>query len=445
MRWSIRMAKMLLCLAWFQAASAQPLKILTIGDSLTEEYRFEGLFSGPKVDETVIPIANTRNWVEIVADRRRDVVSFGNFDPNPVAYSDMRDGGYAHNYGVPGFTTTSWIGVIEWEELPQRTLGEIAYRVLARRTCEKLAENLRDESIGVVVVFLGGNDLKSDYAGIFRNEVPPALLQNSVANLSKIVSFVRRNNTTVPIVICTFPDIGATPEVAGRYTDPVLRVRARQRIAGTNAAVISLAGSLGAQVARVDRVTDRVMDETPLYLNGTVFHYPPEDLNPPDRLFCHDSFHPSTVGQALIANQILDAVNRATVSSIPLMANREIIGEVLGLNPDQPYLVWAGSSGGMTDDPDGDGVPNLVEFLLGRTPNLAEGASFLTSDGGLSFTPMVGPARFAELTVVESSNLVDDWTEVPSSRLTVEPDGTWRISPNGADRNFYRLSARPKP
>ncbi|MBX3741783.1 MAG: hypothetical protein KF712_12375 [Akkermansiaceae bacterium] len=425
-------------------AEAQPIKVLTIGDSLTEEYRFEGVFSGPKVEGVPVPVANTRNWVEIVADRRAGLVSFGSFDANFGAYSDFRNGGYAHNYGVPSFTTTNWVGVINWETLYSQG---IPYMVAAMRTHDKLVENLEEEGIGVVVIFLGGNDLKSNYSGIFQNAEPPALLQTAVNNLAQIISFVRQQNATVPIVVCTFPDIGATPVITtnNNYADLSLRARARQRIADTNAAVMSLAASRGAQVARIDFLTTRIFDEPQFHLNGTVFKYPPNDLNPPDHLFCHDGFHPSTVGQALIGNLVLDAINRATGASIPLMQNREIIGDVLGLNSDQPYLTWAGSAGGPAANPDGDGFPNLVEYLLGSSATVADNPLTFAANGGLSFRPLEAPSRYADLAVQESGTLRNDWTAVPQSRITVLPDGTWQVAPNGGARNFYRLAATPKP
>lgn len=74
-----------------------------------------------------------------------------------------------------------------------------------------------------------------------------------------------------------------------------------------------------------------------------------------------DGFHPATVAQALLADILLDALNRATGRSIPRLTNREILGEVLGLDPGQPYLDWAGPAGGFTADPDGDGLPNLAD------------------------------------------------------------------------------------
>lgn len=82
----------LLVLAGFGGAA--PLKVLSIGDSLTEEYRFETPFSAPESAPGVPGLeANTKNWVEIVSARRGEWLSFGSYDPNLLSYPDFRNGG----------------------------------------------------------------------------------------------------------------------------------------------------------------------------------------------------------------------------------------------------------------------------------------------------------------------------------------------------------------
>ncbi len=92
---------------------AQPMRILSIGDSLTEEYRFETPFSGPKTEGSDIPAidANTHNWPEIISEYRSQYLSFGSYAPNLLDYRDFRDAGYKYNYGIPGFTADNSWGV----------------------------------------------------------------------------------------------------------------------------------------------------------------------------------------------------------------------------------------------------------------------------------------------------------------------------------------------
>lgn len=420
------------------------MRILSIGDSLTEEYRFETPFSGPKIGNSDIPSidANTHNWPEIISEHRAEYLSFGSYKPNLLDYRDFRNAGYKYNYGIPGFTAAAWVDVIN-APFPDLFHPD-EFEILAYRTREVLTEHLDEGGIGVVVIFLGGNDLNSPYDEIFEEATPPAFLQQIPNRLRAIHNFVRSKNTTVPIVLCTLPDIGATHKISERYSDPARRVIARQRIAALNASVIALGAELGCQLARVDHLTDRIFDQVPFHINGTIFQYPPNNSNPPDRLFCHDGFHPSTVGQAIITNLILDAVNRATGSKIPLLSDREILGDVLGLNPDQPYLTWAGSAGAMTDNPDGDGLPNLVEYLLNTDPRVAGSPFQFSKDGQLSFVASLERLRFAKLEVLESPTL-SDWQPVPEDRLTILSDGTWHVDPGGLGKNFYQLKAVARP
>lgn len=419
-------------------AAAAPLRVVVIGDSLTEEYAFEVPFSAPDSNPAV---ANARNWPELLSAHRAADVTFGSYNSAYFSYPDLRNGGYKTNYGVPSFTTGDWVAVIQSTILD--TFSSDPVVALRYPTRLALARHLQDEA-DVAVIFLGGNDLKRNYTGVFHDTNPPALLAQATANLTIIHDFVRATAPALPIVIATSPDIGATPEVASKYNDPARLAIARQRVAAMNAATEVMATGRGATVARVHLLTDRVFDEHPFHLNGTVFSMVPDPANPPHAAFCKDGFHPNTSAQALIADILIDALNRATARAIPRPANREILGTVLGLNPDQPYLDWAGAAGGMNDDPDHDGLPNLTEFLLGTPPDHPS-APFSFVSGTILTIPLspIG-MRFAA-PVVEGSSTLGNWQPVPASRVLIQPNGSWHVIPPASDRHFYRLSATPRP
>ena len=147
--------------------------------------------------------------------------------------------------------------------------------------------------------------------------------------------------------------------------------------------------------------------------------------------------------QALIADIFVDALNRATTSTIPRIANREILGDVLGLNPDQPYLDWAAGTGGFLANPDG-GAPNLAKFALATSPPLAEPPFVFAADGQMRFIPSAAAQDFATLVVEESTDLAT-WLPVPSARISVAADGAWQVAPSGGTRDFYRLAVTPRP
>lgn len=418
-------------------ADGLPLRVLVIGDSMTEEYHFELPFSAPDSNPTN---PNTKNWVEILGARRTSEMTLGSYDSTPLGYLDLRNCGYKFNYGVPSFKTTDWLAVKN-SNLSDVFSGDPIVS-LRYPTKTHLLDHL--DEVDVVILFLGGNDLKSDYAGIYNNPDPPALLDQTVANLATLHDFIRNNAPALlPIIVTTAPDIGASPEVFNKYTDPAKRLIARTRIANMNTALAAMATARGATVARIDQLTDRVFDQIPLHLNGTVFSLVPDPENPPHAAFCKDGFHPATMTQALIADILIDSINRATGHSIPRMANREILELVLGLDPEQPYLDWAAGAGDPTADPDGDGISNLAEFAFGTSPGLAGSPYIFTAGGTMTFPVSAMGLRYASLTVEESTTLTS-WLPVPSERITVLPDETWRIQPSGFTKTFYRLAVTPR-
>ncbi|WP_386820712.1 SGNH/GDSL hydrolase family protein [Luteolibacter algae] len=410
---------------------ATSFKLVAIGDSLTEEYTFEIPFSYP----------GARNWVEILHAERPSEFSMGAYDSRYLSYPDRRNGGYEFNYGIPGYTTR------DWEEV----LYDPGSFSLHRFTRNALDSDL--QIVDAALIFLGGNDLKSNYTGIYADPVPPPFLADIPPRIIKLHSYIRNHAPAgFPIIIATLPDISATPDITGNatYQDPARAIIARQRIASVNASLIGLASALpDTYIARIDSLTDRIHDQSPFELNGTEFTYfklPEGNSNPPLHLFTHDGFHPNTAGQALLANEILKAINQFAQPPIPLMENREILSDVLAQNPDQPYLDWAGTRGGPNDNPDGDALPNLMEFLLATDPSLPNAAFTFSSDGTASYLPDASASRYATLTPLQSATLNNDWVPVPPSRLQNLPDGTIRILPSSTDKKlFYIHQAVPNP
>jgi lysophospholipase L1-like esterase len=409
---------------------------------MTEEYAYELPFSAPDSDPTN---ANVRNWPELLRIFRPNDATLGPYKTG-VAYADLRDGGHERNFGIPGFTTANWVNLLNTTNPFNYPSGE-PLGPLYYPTRNSLIEELKTAQ--VIVILLGANDLKQQYNDIFNNTESPAFFSGIVSRIEGIYDWVKvRQN--VPVVLCTIPDVGATPDVSSTYNDPVRIASAREKIAAMNASIVALAARKGEHVARLDLVTNRVFDEHPLQINGTVFTLAGDPENPPDHVFCKDGFHPATMAQALIANQIIGALNEAKGTAIPAFSNREILKNLLGLNPDQPYLTWAQAHGASADpaaDTDGDGIPNLAEYLLGSSP-VVVGSPFtgeFSPAGFLAWHPDAVAARFGDLIPEESTDL-KSWSTVPETRLTREDSGEIRASPAaGAGAAFFRLRAEAKP
>lgn len=404
---------------------AAPFKLLAIGDSLTEEYRFEVPFSAPDSNPTN---ANTKNWVELLHSHRPSIFTMGGYEPSAGNYADYRNAGYEYNYGVPGFKAE------RWEEI----LYPDSFDFLDFNTRRELTRDL--SAVHAVLIFLGGNDLS------LADDVET---HNRIRDfISRIHDYVRANApATLPIIIATVPDIGATPKEQDE--NPVLATPAgaaasRQRVAALNANIIALGSRPNTYIARIDNLTDRIFDQQPFNINGTIFDLEPDPENPPLALFCKLGFHPASAGQALIANEILTAINQFASTPIPLFTNREILSNILGQNPDQPYLDFAGSAGGFLANPDGDALPNLIEFLLDTSPTQSNSGFTFLPGGEATFTPSPSAQRFADLTVLQSETLTDDWIPVPESNIHNLMDGSVKIVPS-SQKLFYKFQATTKP
>lgn len=428
---------------WFLAAvhaPAAPLSILTVGDSMTEEYAFEVPFSAPDSNPSN---ANARNWVEILSLWRGTNVTFGNYQSTAFAYGDWRIAGHELNFGVPGFTSSDWLRVLtaDFDQFPDyQTRAALIAKIPAA---------------SVAVILIGANDLKGSYSQIFNNTQAADFFTRVTNRIAAIHDFLRARRANLPIVICTVPDVGITPHILATYHDPVLRAGARARITAFADQVRLMAANRGATVADLHALTLLYEDSTPFRINGTPFVKAGAPENPPDHLFCKDGFHPSTATQALIANTILGAINQATLQSVPTLARRdEILRQILGLNPDQPFLDWikphALAADGPADDPDADSLDNLTEFALAGDPAVAGPSplDFGLDEGRFHLTfrpsPAAAPDGYLSITP-EASDDLRVWT---TGGVLSEPlaGGLVRASVDGnAPAAFLRLRIEPVP
>ncbi len=397
--------------------AAAPLRVLVLGDSMSEEYAFELPFSAPDSDPLE---ANIANWIEILATVRGDEVSFGPYAGHVAAYPDYRDGGYAWNWAVPGFRTTDLAELVDpplFPSSPEEALDWIS--------CPRIRTQLAGE-VDCAVIFCGGNDLSPLYAGLCTGTVATDRLEAIRDNLAATIDFVRAANATLPIVLVNAPDIGATPSVQAKVPDPALRAVATVRIAGLNALLAELAAARGIALANSFDLTRRLDGAAPLQLNGVEFLKAGDPENAPRYLFAKDGFHPSTAAQALLADEILRALNGRYGFGLSPLANREILGSILGLDPDAAFLAWLASAGlppptPADADPDGDRLPLLAEFALGLSALQPEVASRAVSaaigtDAALRVSwPTDRSGGYVVLVPEWSTDLAGPWSEVPAA------------------------------
>ncbi|BDS06064.1 hypothetical protein NT6N_11040 [Oceaniferula spumae] len=425
------------------------VKVLCIGDSLTREYDIMSVDNGeggtfPSPDSNP-GVANTMNWVEILTAKRNSDFDFGHYATQ----------GHDYNYAVPGYDSVMWI-----EEIIEAGFTDPLFYVRFR-----MREDY--DEVDVVVIMVGGNDVRGNYGDLYDPEpgdVTPTQFKNTVlTNLGKIIDEIRDVNETVPIVLADVPDLTAAPDIIADHPDPAKRANVTVIVNELNQDIAALAANRGATLAPVSSLTDRLLSPDPVYIGAIemIKDKDPMRNNRPLYLFCKEGLHPSTNGQAVIANTMVTAINTATGSSIQPLASREIISLLPGIEANQPYLGWAGAAGltdlSMTADADGDGIPNLGEYLLGLNPLVVNNDHLMdleTIDGAdtltLSYTPDTDALLLADVEVKYSTQL-ESWLPLPSGSLIDMGNGTFQVQlptadiPGGNDRAFLRMEFVLKP
>ena len=117
------------------------------------------------------------------------------------------------------------------------------------------------------------------------------------------------------------------------------------------------------------------------------------------------------------------------------------------LPPADPYDAWIGGYAGISgtgkqEDPDGDGVPNGLEFLLGWNPtdglSRFSGTLERSVDGALRLAWPSGPG--AVFTIRSSSDL-RDWSRIEAvvTGRAGETSFGWDVPGAAGNHRFYRI------
>jgi hypothetical protein len=257
-----------------------------LGDSYTDEYR----------QFMLDPRGHARNWVEILNATRG--VHFGPYAHIPLA--EPRDAGFIYDWARGGATSTDMIN----------------------NQLSGLVSQVRHGQVQTASVFIGGNDFLYAFQKIVSGQTAPA---DAVASLQQTEAQLESNYATavtslleasprVRVVVWTLPDIADLPTARQAVAaDPALlplRDVSTQLIRQFNAKLAAMvAGNPRIVLVDLAAITQQLATAPPqVPFGGAVI-----DLATPGNDFHHfflgDNIHFGTVGQGLIADTFVNAVD----------------------------------------------------------------------------------------------------------------------------------------
>jgi phospholipase/lecithinase/hemolysin len=266
-----------------------------IGDSISDEYRF---YPPDRV--------SARNWVEILAATRE--LPFG--DPIIANRRMAQDRRLAYNWSQSSATTTSLI-------------AQGQHTGLAAQVADGAGINLASVTIGT-----------NDFVDVLNTSRSVAALgpamERASANLAAILDSLLGTNATLKIAVCTAVDLRCSPILRGALDAGLISGAVADAYGGAiatfNDRIQDLVADHRRRVVIVDinQLLAEVTGARP-YVVGDLEIDCLNASNDPRHLFLADGFHPGTIGQCLIANRFLDAINAGFDTGIPLLSGEEMV------------------------------------------------------------------------------------------------------------------------
>jgi phospholipase/lecithinase/hemolysin len=264
----------------FQSSLVVALDVVTFGDSLTHNDLLGWYFGNPQ-----------------------DL--YGN-DPMQAAFNKAaRSGDSLRNYAVAGSESQQVNVQINFYDL-QRLLGN----------------QRRANLIGYEI---GGNDILNNIDLLARfgvGESPAAdgvinqLLSNQMNQLSHLAS----THPGGRAVLWNIPDVTYTPELFGSLTTQEI-ANVRAHIQRANEFINGLSSLPNVVVVDVYTMLGETVVNPPVIFGSPLV--PPPAFGNYDHIFA-DSIHPTAVANAIIANEIIEAVNTKWGLNIPLYTEQEL-------------------------------------------------------------------------------------------------------------------------
>jgi lysophospholipase L1-like esterase len=368
-----------------------PVTLVVFGDSLTDEYAPYGYGVA------------ARNWVENLAANRSTQVSFGPYSPTP--WDAVRNTGYAFNFATSGATATDLPGQVNTLlAYPQAVAGADA-----------------------VVILVGANDISvAARNGLFLGGIDQKLqaaTDQVIAATANAVATLRTVRPGLPIVLVSTPDVSQTPLVQFlAFGNTQLLSSVAAATVSLNARQASLAAAAGLAFVDGESLQYAALVNPDiiagLSIDGFSAGTSPEDA------FVPDGFHPNTALQALLANAIIEQLDRFYPRAITPLTDPEIVQYAVSLTPLPAVRVDPAKPRYRLYDP-----ASRTHF---STTSLAEYAD-LAANGGWF-------AEGAGYTLPTAGYTIDGVPAVPLFRLYVRPTGGHLWTPNPDEYNTLRAN-----
>ena len=285
MRWGT--ALLLLVICGLVRAGTTTISAGAIGDSLAAEYQFS-------VDPN--DRQSARNFVELLAENHR--LDFGAF--STTSLGAPRLAGYANNWAVDGARTA---------DLPPQTAG--------------LAQQAASGQVQLALMIVGSNDFRDILTGVD----PTQTVTNGLTNTVTAIQTLLAAHPLLRLAVANVPDITKVPAAqAILAANPGLA----SQFAQFSALINTYNGLLASQLSGNGRVA--VVDANALFNN--ILAHPSTVISgvtlntttpsrSPDHLFV-DPLHPGTLGQGLLANEFVDAIDSQFSLNIAPLTDAEI-------------------------------------------------------------------------------------------------------------------------
>lgn len=409
--------------------------VLILGDSLSKEYSIEG----PGIGISGLPDPYPESWPEILERRRSNYFSMG----SSGVFSDWRIAGHEYNWSIPGSFAAEWRD----DYLPNAP-GE-------------LEAQIENGEVQRCVIWLGGNDVRDSYGRLYNGQVAPAAWAADVySDIAWTLDWVlARRQPDLEIVLVNVAHLGATPKKnADAPYDPVKTGRVTAALDDLNSRLSTLAAQRGVGLADIYSMTKELVTRSTWCIGGWQIYKQSSSSGDSDAMFLGDGFHPNTPVQAIFAQRIVDAFNETYGPKVPRLPYREIVQFVLAEDPDFTLSQWTSNYGipsgdrGFADDPDRDGVKNIVEFALDLDPTHADNALLpqprVEMVGSVPHLAIRWQPRDptnnteAEIVAQYSTDLIN-WQSVPAGGLTSPPFNSRSARmPMTSGRLWLRLRAK---